>query len=134
MAMQICGRDERILAAQVEQKNGMTPPDGVAEVLYEAGFAVLLYDHRNFGISEGEPRGEINPWVQARGYRDAIDYVSSLPELDKSRVAVWGDSFSAGQVLVVGACEDRVKAIVSQTCACGPPYRRRIRTGRYSPL
>ena len=107
-------------AAQVEQKNGMTPPDGVAEVLHEAGFAVLLYDHRNFGISDGEPRGEINPWVQARGYRDAIDYVSSLPELDKSRVAVWGDSFSAGQVLVVGACDDRVKAIVSQTTACGP--------------
>ena len=49
--------------------------DRYAEVLHEAGFAVLLYDHRNFGISGGEPRGEINPWVQARGYRDAIDYV-----------------------------------------------------------
>jgi hypothetical protein len=94
--------------------------DRYAEVLHEAGFAVLLYDHRNFGISDGEPRGEINPWVQARGYRDAIDYISSLPELDKSRVALWGDSFSAGQVLVVGACDDRVKAIVSQTTACGP--------------
>ena len=94
--------------------------DRYAEVLHEAGFAVLLYDHRNFGISDGEPRGEINPWVQARGYRDAIDYICSLPELDKSRVAIWGDSFSAGQVLVVGACDDRVKAIVSQTTACGP--------------
>jgi uncharacterized protein len=94
--------------------------DRYAECLCEAGFAVLLYDHRNFGISDGEPRGEINPWVQARGYRDAIDYASSLPEIDKSRVAIWGDSFSAGQVLVVGACDDRVKAIVSQTTACGP--------------
>jgi uncharacterized protein len=94
--------------------------DRYAEVLHDAGFAVLLYDHRNFGISDGEPRGEINAWVQARGYRDAIDYVSSLPEIDKSRIAIWGDSFSAGQVLVVGACDDRVKAIVSQTTACGP--------------
>jgi pimeloyl-ACP methyl ester carboxylesterase len=94
--------------------------DRYADVLHEVGFAVLLYDHRNFGISDGEPRGEINPWVQARGYRDAIDYVSTLPEIDKSRVAIWGDSFSAGQVLVVGACDDRVKAIVSQTTACGP--------------
>ncbi len=94
--------------------------DRYAEVLHEAGFAVLLYDHRSFGISDGEPRGEINPWVQARGYGDAIDYICSLPEIDKSRVAIWGDSFSAGQVLVVGACDDRVKAIVSQTTACGP--------------
>lgn len=27
-----------------------------------AGFAVVIYDHRNFGSSEGEPRQEINPW------------------------------------------------------------------------
>ena len=94
--------------------------DRYAEVLHEAGFAVLLYDHRNFGISDGEPRGELNPWVQARGYRDAIDYVCSLAEIDKSRVAIRGDSFSAGQVLVVGACDHRVKAIISQTTACGP--------------
>ena len=94
--------------------------DRYAEVFHDAGFAVLLYDHRNFGMSDGEPRGEINPWVQARGYRDAIDYVCSLAEIDKSKVAIWGDSFSAGQVLVVGACDDRVKAIVSQTTACGP--------------
>ena len=38
--------------------------DRYAEVLHEASFAVLLYDHRNFGISGGEPRGEINPWVR----------------------------------------------------------------------
>jgi uncharacterized protein len=94
--------------------------DRYAEVLQEAGFAVLLYDHRNMGVSDGEPRGEINPWVQVRGYRAAIDYVCSLPEIDASRIAVWGDSFSAGQVLVVGACDERVKAIVSQTTACGP--------------
>jgi dipeptidyl aminopeptidase/acylaminoacyl peptidase len=94
--------------------------DRYAEVLHDAGFAVLLYDHRNFGISDGEPRGEISLWIQARGYRDAIDFVSSLPEIGPSRVAIWGDSFSAGLVLVVGTCDDRVKAIVSQTTACGP--------------
>jgi len=105
--------------------------DRYAEILHDAGFAVLLYDHRNFGISDGEPRGEINPWVQARGYRDAIDFVSSLPEIDKARVAIWGDSFSAGQVLVVGACDDRVKAI-PKPLHVDPQCRRRIRTGRYS--
>jgi uncharacterized protein len=61
--------------------------DRYAEVIHEAGFAVLLNDHRNFGISDGELRGEINPRIQARGYRDAIDYVSSVAEIDKSRMA-----------------------------------------------
>ena len=46
--------------------NGMVA-EKYAEVFYEAGFAVLLYDHRNFGISGGEPRQEINAWIQARG-------------------------------------------------------------------
>jgi uncharacterized protein len=94
--------------------------DRYAEVIHQAGFAVLLYDHPNFGLSGGEPRCQINPWLQVRGYRAAIDFVSGLPGVDASRIAVWGDSFSAGQVLVVGACDDRVRAIVSQTTACGP--------------
>jgi predicted acyl esterase len=29
-----------------------------------AGFVVLVHDHRGFGESEGEPRQDINPWVQ----------------------------------------------------------------------
>ena len=34
--------------------------DRYGEVLYNAGFAVLLYDHRGFGMSGGEPRQQIN--------------------------------------------------------------------------
>jgi pimeloyl-ACP methyl ester carboxylesterase len=94
-----------------------------AEVFHEAGYAVLLYDHRNLGISDGEPRQEINYWVQARGYRDAISYVSTLPEVDAARIAIWGDSGSAGQVMIVGAIDSRVAAIIAQVPACGddPP-------------
>ena len=97
--------------------------DRYAEVFYEAGFAVLLYDHRNLGISDGEPRQQINRWVQARGYRDAIDYVSALPAIDASRIAIWGDSMSGGEVIVVGAIDPRVRAIIAQVPACGdePP-------------
>ncbi len=37
--------------------------DGYADVFCWAVFGVLLYDHRNLGASEGEPRQEINPWI-----------------------------------------------------------------------
>ena len=93
--------------------------DKFAEVFYEAGFAVLLYDHRNLGISDGEPRQQINRWIQARGYRDAINYVVTLPEIDKERIAIWGDSLSGAEVIVVGALDERVSAVIAQTPACG---------------
>jgi uncharacterized protein len=93
--------------------------DRYAEVFYEAGFAVLLYDHVGFGISGGEPRQKVNKWIQARGYRDAIDFVTTLPEIDHHRIAIWGDSASGGEVIVVGAVDQRVKAVVAQVPACG---------------
>ena len=47
--------------------------DKFAEAFHDAGFTVFLYDdHRGFGASGGEPRLEINPWLQAQGYRDAL--------------------------------------------------------------
>jgi uncharacterized protein len=36
--------------------------DRFAEVFSAAGLAVLLYDHRSFGASEGELRQEIGLW------------------------------------------------------------------------
>jgi dienelactone hydrolase len=98
--------------------DGMTA-DRYADVFYEAGMNVLLYDHRNFGISDGEPRQEINRWVQARGYRDAINFATRLPEIDSDRIAVWGDSSSGAEAIVVAAIDARVKAIIAQVPACG---------------
>jgi len=97
--------------------------DRYAEVLHNAGFAVLLYDHHGFGISGGKPRQEINPWIQARGYRDALNFLVTLSAIDASRLAIWGDSYTAGLVTMVGAIDSRVKAIVAQIPTLGraPP-------------
>jgi pimeloyl-ACP methyl ester carboxylesterase len=97
--------------------------DKYAEVLRMSGLAVLLYDHRGFGDSGGEPRLQINPWIQARGYRDAISYGRNLEGVDASRVAIWGDSFSGGVALAVAAIDGRVAALVVQVPAIGrePP-------------
>ena len=94
--------------------------DRYAQAFCDSGFAVLLYEHRNFGISDGEPRQEINPWVQARGYADAITYAASLDEVDPERIAIWGDSYSGGHAIAVAAVDDGVKAVVVQCPVCGP--------------
>jgi hypothetical protein len=88
--------------------------DRYAEVFAEAGVSALIYDHRNLGISGGEPRQEINPWVQSRGYRDAITFASTIEDHDPNRIGIWGDSYSAGQVFLVAACDSRVKVVVAQ--------------------
>ncbi len=90
-----------------------------AEGFASAGIAALLWDHRNFGISDGEPRQQINPWLQARGYLHALDFLSAHPAIDRERLAVWGDSMTGGMVLLVAACDERVRAVVSQVTACG---------------
>lgn len=88
--------------------------DRYAEVFVEAGVSALLYDHRNLGISGGEPRQEINPWVQCRGYRDAITFASIMEDHDPNRIGIWGDSYSAGQVFLVAACDSRIKVVLGQ--------------------
>jgi fermentation-respiration switch protein FrsA (DUF1100 family) len=95
--------------------------DRFAEAFSAAGIAVLTYDHRNLGASDGEPRQQINPWAQARDYRAAIGWLAGRPEVDPERIGIWGSSYSGGEVMVVAACDDRVKAVVANVPFAGLP-------------
>ncbi len=88
--------------------------DRYAEVYSAAGLGALVFDNRNFGDSDGEPRQEIDPWQQVRDYRDAITRACEMPEVDDSRIGVWGSSYSGAHVIVVGAIDRRVECVVSQ--------------------
>jgi len=88
--------------------------DRFAESFANAGFASIVFDNRNFGASDGEPRQEIDPWKQIRDYRDAINFAETLGDTDVDRIGIWGTSYSGAHVLVVGAVDRRVKCVVSQ--------------------
>ena len=85
-----------------------------AEKFVDRGMAVFLFDYRNFGASEGQPRNLVSPKRHVEDWRAAIDHVRSLPNLDTGRLALWGSSFSGGHVAVVAAQDPGVSAIVSQ--------------------
>ena len=87
--------------------------DRYAEIFCAAGFACLLYDHRNTGSSGGAPRGEIDPWQQISDMRDAITVVWSRAEVDADRIGLWGTSYSGGHSLVVAATDPRIRCVVS---------------------
>jgi uncharacterized protein len=85
-----------------------------ARAFAEAGFVVLVHDHRNFGASDGAIRQDINPWRQITDWRRAISFLESLAEVDASRIGVWGTSYAGGHVLVLAATDRRIRAVVSQ--------------------
>jgi fermentation-respiration switch protein FrsA (DUF1100 family) len=88
--------------------------DRFGEAFAAAGLGALVFDHRNFGASEGEPRQEVDPWAQVHDYRHAITYATTRPEVDAERIGIWGTSYSGGHVLVVGANDRRVKCVACQ--------------------
>lgn len=90
-----------------------------AEAFSAAGFAVLVYDHRGLGDSDGEPRQEINPWAQSRDYRYALTWLAEQPGIDPQRLGIWGSSFSGGEVMVVGAVDPRVKVVIANVPFAG---------------
>jgi hypothetical protein len=55
----------------------------------EAGFVVLVHDHRNFGASDGAIRHDIDPWRQIAHWQRGISFLESLPEVDADRIGVW---------------------------------------------
>jgi predicted alpha/beta hydrolase len=66
--------------------------DRFAEVFATAGPAVLVYDIRGLDDSEpapGQPRHEIDPWVQVGDYRHAITHAQNRSEVDPGRIGVW---------------------------------------------
>jgi dienelactone hydrolase len=80
----------------------------------EAGFAVLTFDYRHFGESEGEPRQLV--WIpyQLEDYSAAIDYARGLHEIDPARIALWGTSASGGYGIVVAAKDKKIACVVAQ--------------------
>jgi uncharacterized protein len=85
-----------------------------AERFVDAGFAVLLFDYRFLGASEGRPRGQIFPAEQQEDYRNAITWMQLRPEIDGERIGVWGTSYSSAHVLHVAAYDRRIKCVVAQ--------------------
>ena len=107
-----------------------------AEVFAAAGLRVLLFDNRNFGASDGEPRQEADPIQQVRDFRHAITFAGTRPEVDKGRIGVWGSSYSGGHAIVVAAIDRRVRCVVSSvpTISGWEGSRRRIHPDHYAAL
>ena len=84
-----------------------------AERFAAAGVSALVFDHRGFGDSAGEP-DFFHPVRQLEDWRAAIALARSLPDVDPQRVATFGSSMGGGNALAAAAEDRRVAAAISQ--------------------
>lgn len=104
------------MACQLPCVKEMFVPE-VAEAFQAAGINALVYDPRNLGDSDGQPRLEIDPAAQVSDYSDALTFLLGQPSVDGSRISFWGMSFSATIALCAAALDKRAKHCIA---AC--PY------------
>ncbi|KAF6807781.1 DltD domain-containing protein [Colletotrichum sojae] len=85
----------------------------VAEQFQLAGITALIYDPRSLGLSDGEPRNEVDPMKQVSDYSDALTYLRTLPEVDPDQIIFWGQSFAGCVALCAAALDKRARMVVS---------------------
>ncbi|MGD2170499.1 MAG: alpha/beta hydrolase [Gammaproteobacteria bacterium] len=100
-----------------------------------AGFAVLVFDYRRFGDSDGEPRNQLFPLDMVEDYRNAISWLGEHPAVDAERIGIWGTSFSGGLVAYTGSIDKRAKAVVAQVPSIiGPETRREMNPEKWEQV
>src|ERR1700744_5923145 len=62
--------------------------DAYAERFSAAGYACLVFDYRNFGDSEGEPRQLLDVDMQLADWAAAVAYARTLDGVDADRIAL----------------------------------------------
>ncbi len=94
-----------------------TRDDGLpdyAEAFAAAGYAVVVFDYRHFGASDGEPRQHLDVLRQHEDYRRVVHWARHTEGIDPDRIVLWGTSFSGGHVLAVAAGDPRIAAVIAQ--------------------
>jgi uncharacterized protein len=98
------------------------------DALVQAGFAVLVFDYRGFGDSDGDGR-RLDPAAQVEDILNAVTFLETRDEIDAGRLGAFGSGGTGGGNAVMAAGFDtRIRAVVSQVpIADGRDWLRRMR-------
>lgn len=99
-----------VIACSGYQGQKVIHPERFARALNPLGYAVLAFDYRGFGLSEGE-RGRLVPQEWAEDVRAGVDRLTTVDEADSSRLALVGWGLGGGVVVAEAADDPRVRAV-----------------------
>ena len=90
----------------------------LARPLHEAGFALLLFDARCHGRSDGDSFASLPRF--AEDLASAVGWLQGRPEVDAHRIGVIGHSVGAGAALLMAAHNATVAGVVSLAAFAHP--------------
>jgi uncharacterized protein len=101
-----------LIAASGYQGLKVLHPERFARALTPLGYAVLAFDYRGFGASEGE-RGRLAPqdWVQ--DVRAAVDRLVGCEQVNPARIGLLGWALGGGVAVAEAADDPRVRVVAA---------------------
>ncbi|KFA70665.1 Atr5 [Stachybotrys chartarum IBT 40288] len=85
----------------------------VAVWFQKRGVTSLLVDIRTTGLSDGEPRNDIDLDKQVEDCHDAVSFLSRHPSVDPEMIVYWGYSLGAVISLCAAALDKRAAAVIA---------------------
>lgn len=105
-AIAVCGP----FGAVKEQSSGL-----YAQEMAERGFLTIAFDPSFTGESGGNPRYVASPDINTEDFSAAVDYLSTLENVDPNRIGIIGICGWGGLALNVASIDTRIKATVTST-------------------
>ncbi|SIR93217.1 hypothetical protein SAMN02745664_10869 [Moraxella cuniculi DSM 21768] len=93
-----------------EQSSGL-----YAQTLAERGFVTLAFDASYTGESGGEPRNVASPDINTEDFSAAVDFLTTLPNVDADKIGILGICGWGGMALNAAAMDTRIKATAVST-------------------
>lgn len=93
-----------------EQASGL-----YAQTMAERGFLTLAFDPSYTGESGGEPRNVASPDINTEDFSAAVDFLTTLDNVDDKRIGIIGICGFGGMGLNAAAMDTRIKATVAST-------------------
>ncbi len=86
-----------------------------------AGYHVLTFDYRSFGVSDGEPRQVMSVEGQLADIAAAVDRARGIEGVDS--VVLWGTSLGGGHVVTAASRDPHIAAVIAQIPFNGFPRK-----------